>query len=218
MADTSTKTRTRLTPEARKNQILDVAASLIREHGVSFVTMDLVGRTANVSKPLVYNYFPNRPDLLKSLLKREVHRFHASSVEAADRAKTFEQLVRLTTRTMLAYVDEFGIVIQQLMLEPDVADVLEEIDTHYQRLHSEYLSRRLTKEFGLDADVAEAVIEIALGLSSAAGAYLERTKSDLDFVEDVLVAMLMGSLKNAVSTAKKGKIRPNERRVQAAAE
>lgn len=208
MATSSTKKRTRLAPEVRQNQILDVTASLIREHGVSYINMDLIGREAGISKPLVYNYFPNRIDLLKSLLQREVKRYHSTTVDVASQADTLEELVRLTTRNMLSYVDEFGIVIEQLMLEPEVAQVLEELDTHYQRRHAEALAQRLTDEFDLEPRTADAVVEIALGLSRAAGPYLERTKADPEFLEDVLVSMIMGSLNNAIADSKSGRIRP----------
>lgn len=199
--------RRRLQPEERKNQILDVAAALIREHGVSALNMDRLGREAGISKPLVYNYFPNRIDLLKSLLLREVHRYHHDSADIAANAGTLEDLVRATSRKMLEYVDEFGIVIQQLMLEPEVADALEEIDTQYQKRHADYLSKRVEEEYGIDAEIASAAIDLGLGLSSAAGAYRERTKADMDFVEDMLTAMIMGSLERSAARAKAGKIR-----------
>jgi TetR/AcrR family transcriptional regulator, fatty acid biosynthesis regulator len=200
-------TRSRLSPEARKEQILDVAAQLIRENGVSAMNMDRLGREAGVSKPLVYNYFPNRIDLLKSLLLREVKKYHVDSASIAQSSSTLEALVRATSRNMLDYVQKSGIVIQQLMLEPEVADVLQELDSRFHRKYSDYLTKRIQNEYGITRDVAAAVVEIALGLSSAAGAYLERTKTDTDFVEDLLTAMIMGSFERSAARAKAGKVR-----------
>ena len=57
--ETSKKTRTRLSPKARKNMILDSAAKLVAEEGVSAVTMERLGTEAEISKALVYNYFPS---------------------------------------------------------------------------------------------------------------------------------------------------------------
>lgn len=206
MAKSAAK-RQRLAPEERKEQILDVAAAMIRENGVSAVNMDRLGREAGVSKPLVYVYFPNRIELLKSLLLREVHRFHRESAVLASASGPLEDLVRASSRKMLEYVKEFGIVIQQLMLEPEVADVLEELDTKFQEQYKSYLAKRIREEYGVDDDVAEAVVEIGLGLSDAAGSYVEKSSGNLDFVEDVLTAMVMGSLERASARARSGKIR-----------
>lgn len=214
--DTPAKRR-RLQPEERKNQILDVAAAMIREHGVSALNMDRLGREAGVSKPLVYNYFPNRTDLLKSLLSREVKRYHHDSADIAATTGTLEDLVRATSRKMLEYVSEFGTVIQQLMLEPEVADVLEEMETHYQSQHADYLSGRVQEEYGIDLAVARAAIEIGLGMSTAGGVYMEKRNADMGFVEDMLTAMIMGSLERSAARSKAGKIRmPGKSKAKAA--
>nr|WP_070959870.1 TetR/AcrR family transcriptional regulator [Hyphomonas sp. Mor2] len=208
--------RKRLAPEERKEQILDVAAAMIRENGVSAVNMDRLGREAGISKPLVYVYFPNRIELLKSLLLREVQRFHRESGILASTAGPLEELVRASSRKMLEYVQEFGIVIQQLMLEPEVADVLEELDTKFQEQYKSYLAKRVRDEYGVDSEVAAAVVEVGLGLSDAAGAYLEQSDGDLDFIEDILTAMVMGSLERATARARSGKIRTPSRTKSAA--
>lgn len=199
--------RKRLPPEERKEQILDVAAKMIREQGVSALNMDRLGREAGVSKPLVYVYFPNRIDLLKTLLLREVQRFHSDSADVVAATGTLEDMVRATSRKMLEYVQEFGIVIQQLMIEPEVADVLDELDTQFQMQYKSYLTKRVKEEYGIDDNVALVGVEIGLGLSTAAGAFLTRTSADMDFIEDMLTAMVMGSFERAAARARSGKIR-----------
>ncbi|MEO1101064.1 MAG: TetR/AcrR family transcriptional regulator [Pseudomonadota bacterium] len=201
------KKRRRLSPEVRKNQILDVAAQFIRENGVSALSMDGLGREAGVSKPLIYNYFQNRIDLLRSLLQREVHRFHQSMLDAAERAETLEELIRLTSRSMLHHVRDYGIVIDQLMHEPDVADALHDMETRHHEQYAMYLRKRMRREFGMSPKLAEATIAIALGLSSSAGAFLEKHNANIDFVEDMLVTMLMGSVQSTANAARAGNIR-----------
>lgn len=202
--------RKRLPPEERKEQILDVAAQMIREQGVSALNMDRLGREAGVSKPLVYVYFPNRIDLLKSLLLREVQRFHIDSADVVASTGTLEDMVRATSRKMLEYVQEFGIVIQQLMIEPEVADVLDELDTHFQMQYKSYLTKRVREEYGIDENVALVGVEIGLGLSTAAGEFLTRTGADMDFIEDMLTAMVMGSFERVAARSKSQRIRVAE--------
>ena len=63
--------RTRLAPEARREQILDEAARLTLEEGLYAVSMERLARDVGVSKGLVYNYYPTRDALLAALLHRE---------------------------------------------------------------------------------------------------------------------------------------------------
>jgi AcrR family transcriptional regulator len=52
--------RRRLDPQVRRDLILDEAARIVAEEGVSTVSMERLGREAGISKALVYNYFPSR--------------------------------------------------------------------------------------------------------------------------------------------------------------
>lgn len=56
--------------QERRNQILDSAAQLILNAGITAVFMESIGREAGVSKGLVYAYFATRSALLVALLTR----------------------------------------------------------------------------------------------------------------------------------------------------
>jgi AcrR family transcriptional regulator len=64
----------RLPPEQRREQILDAALALVERHGYAGATMEAVAREAGVAKPVVYDAFATRPDLLRALLSREEER------------------------------------------------------------------------------------------------------------------------------------------------
>ena len=49
--------RTRLSPEGRRNQLLDTARDLLLKKGFSGFTMDTLAFEAGVSNPLIYKYF-----------------------------------------------------------------------------------------------------------------------------------------------------------------
>lgn len=61
----------RLPASERREQLLDVALELIAEHGQGGVTMEAVARGADIAKPVVYDLFGNRGELLQALLERE---------------------------------------------------------------------------------------------------------------------------------------------------
>jgi AcrR family transcriptional regulator len=61
----------RLPPEQRREQLLDAALSVILELGYSGVSIEAVARTAGVTRPVVYDHFPNLGRLLHTLVERE---------------------------------------------------------------------------------------------------------------------------------------------------
>ena len=69
------KKRTRLSPEDRRQQLLDSAREIVQDQGLSSLTMEALARHAGVSNPLVYKYFDARLSLLQELLAREHERF-----------------------------------------------------------------------------------------------------------------------------------------------
>jgi AcrR family transcriptional regulator len=55
----------------RREQLLDATLGLIATNGYAGVSMEAVARAAGVSKPVVYDLFPDRGALLRALLDRE---------------------------------------------------------------------------------------------------------------------------------------------------
>ena len=58
-------------PEQRREQLIDAALSVILEHGYGGVSIEAVARAAGVTRPVVYDHFPNLPRLLHALVERE---------------------------------------------------------------------------------------------------------------------------------------------------
>jgi AcrR family transcriptional regulator len=63
----------RLPPEQRREQLLDAALALIPA-GFDTVTMEAVAKEAQVTKPVLYDLFANRAELISALLEREAAR------------------------------------------------------------------------------------------------------------------------------------------------
>ncbi|AGB24218.1 transcriptional regulator [Mycobacterium sp. JS623] len=72
----------RLTPEQRREQLLDVVLDIIDHDGVAAVSMDAVARRAGVTRPVVYNHFTDSNDMLRASLNREEQRALAQLVGA----------------------------------------------------------------------------------------------------------------------------------------
>jgi AcrR family transcriptional regulator len=58
-------------PAQRREQLIDAALGVILEHGYGGVSIEAVARAAGVTRPVVYDHFPNLPRLLHALVERE---------------------------------------------------------------------------------------------------------------------------------------------------
>lgn len=73
--DSTTGTRRRyaprMPPAQRREQLVDAALAVILEQGYSGVSIEAVAREAGVTRPVVYDHFPNLGRLLHALVERE---------------------------------------------------------------------------------------------------------------------------------------------------
>lgn len=61
----------RMPPEQRREQLIDAALSVILEQGYGGVSIEAIARAAGVTRPVVYDHFPNLGQLLQTLVQRE---------------------------------------------------------------------------------------------------------------------------------------------------
>jgi AcrR family transcriptional regulator len=72
----------RLSPEQRREQILDVVLEIISTEGVGAVSIDAVARRIGVTRPVVYGQFTDANDMLRGSLKREEQLALAQIIDA----------------------------------------------------------------------------------------------------------------------------------------
>ena len=58
-------------PEQRREQLIDAALSVILKDGYRGVSIEAIAREAGVTRPVVYDHFPNLGRLLHALVERE---------------------------------------------------------------------------------------------------------------------------------------------------
>lgn len=186
------KTQRRYSPEVRRSMILDTAAEMISSEGVSTLTMERISESADISKSLVYKYFDSLTELLQTLLRRELRELRLLQLAAAEKAETFEELVRNVTHEYLKYIDERGLIIERLQADPAISDMHD--PTGYNRAGAvEYLADILVKHFELPLELARATTDISFGLPASAGDFLLRSDMSREEVEDLTVSMIVGT-------------------------
>ncbi|MCW3016178.1 MAG: hypothetical protein JWO02_3270 [Solirubrobacterales bacterium] len=72
----------RLPASERRQQILGAALVVVGEHGYRGLTMEAVAREAGVTKPVVYDAFANRDEVMIALLAEEEQRAVAEILQA----------------------------------------------------------------------------------------------------------------------------------------
>jgi len=74
-SDLSTKPRRRyaprMAPEQRREQLIDAALEVILERGYGGVSIEAIAREAGITRPVVYDHFPNLNRLLHAVIERE---------------------------------------------------------------------------------------------------------------------------------------------------
>src|SRR3954471_24672159 len=65
---------TRMTGQARREQLLDAAKEIVLAHGFHDVSIEAVARAAGITRPIVYAHFSDLNGLLEALVARESRR------------------------------------------------------------------------------------------------------------------------------------------------
>ena len=60
-----------MSPQQRREQLIEAALGVIIEQGYEGVSIEAIARAAGVTRPVVYDHFPNLGRLLQALIERE---------------------------------------------------------------------------------------------------------------------------------------------------
>ena len=189
--------RRRLSPEARRNQLLDCARDIILQQGLSSLTMEVLAQQAGVSNPLIYKYFDTRLQVLQELLIREHNLFRETVMQNLSDASDYRDAVR-------AYVEinfhQFagGDVLSILFNQPDVRQALAEKRPR----QAPRLIKEMAKEYGISNKLAEQLVVLASGASLAAAEHYGRYGGDRELQIEQTVDFIFGGISQVLATNK----------------
>jgi len=187
--------RTRLSPEARKDQLLDIAKQMIIESGLQSFTMEGLARTATVSSPLVYNYFKSRKILLQNLLEKESQAYSNKLNEEVSAAETFEQVVRIFIASNFDH-HALGNILPILQSQPEIAISQEALREKRSKQIARYLDQNAAKKYHLTRAQAALVMRMSSGASIAAAEYAAFSKADRTKTIDAALSYVLAGLKH----------------------
>ena len=87
----SEPTYTRLPVDERRAQLLAAGRALFAEHAYEEISMREIAEAAGISKPLLYHYFPSKPELFKAAVAEQAAELEAL-IEPSGEGAPFAQL------------------------------------------------------------------------------------------------------------------------------
>ena len=175
----------RMSPEARREQILDSAVELIVNSGHSSCSLEQVASAASISKALIYKYFANREELVAGILEREFTELNGRGLGEIPNEVPIEQIVRNTIGRSLKYFAERGPIIRLLSSDPAVAHLARTGNSNSKADTSAYFIQRSMDAYGVPEDVATIAVTMVINAPIQTMRYLGNKEVDLDQTIDV---------------------------------
>jgi AcrR family transcriptional regulator len=162
-----------MAPGERREQVIDAALQVIVEQGYEGVSIEAIARTAGVTRPVIYDHFPNLGGLLQALIEREERIALAQLAEvvpspeltgSADPVSLLSSGVRRFLEAVASRPPTWRIIL--LPLDGTPAIVREHVETNRARIleRMELLVRAAVGEPAGGADVelaARAIVALA---------------------------------------------------------
>ena len=168
---TNTRTkRTRLSPEARREQILDSAKNSILKDGLQQLSLKKLAIEAGVSEPLLFHYFSSRLELLQELLTRDFTRSINSLNESLDGAESLAEILRIYVTKNYDQCDEESVV-DILRAESDIASAIEEQRAQNARHRQGLLITTISETLGIRRKKAAMIALMASAASMSAAKF-----------------------------------------------
>lgn len=197
---TALRKRTRLSPDARKDQLLDTARQMIVAAGLQSFTMESLARTAAVSSPLVYKYFASRKELLQILLERDFEVYARELRERVTATTSISEIVRLFVTSNFDHHAP-GNILPILQSQPEIAVAIKDRQEKYSKRVASQLVERVAKTYKLTRARAELVVSMSSGASVAAAGYAARKRAGREKTIDLTVSYILAGL-NRIAQSK----------------
>lgn len=189
----SAKQRTRLSPAARTDQLLNVAKTMIVSDGLQSFRMESLARMAEVSSPLVYNYFSSRQALLRALLEREYRESSNALFYEVVNATSFEDVIRVFITSNFEHHAP-GNILPVLLSQPDIADSISEMRSEQRKRTATYLVKNSAKTYKLSIEQAQLAITMSSGASIAAAEWVAMSSLEKSRAIDMALSYIKAGM------------------------
>ncbi|MGW6024268.1 TetR/AcrR family transcriptional regulator [Streptomyces sp. NPDC055099] len=187
-------TSTRLSKQARREQLLNTAVAIVRAQGADGLTLVTLAEAAGVSRPIVYDHFGTRPGLLLALYRRLDERHRAAVAQALqEAAPTAEEVARVISTAYFACatdMPEVGAISAALKGNPEMEAVQREMLDSY----TELMATALLPHSDLAPEALQLRCVGVLGAAEALAAELNQGRVSADEAVTALTDLIRGGL------------------------
>ncbi|ADB32919.1 transcriptional regulator, TetR family [Kribbella flavida DSM 17836] len=185
---------TRMSKQARREQLLDAGLGIVRARGTDGLTLVTLAEAAGVSRPIVYDHFGSRTGLLLELYRRldERHRSAlAEALAAADPAAGAVAHVMSTAYFACATdMPEFAAVSAALKGNPEAEAMQHDLLDDYVEL----MAGAMAPYSSLSVDALKLRCVGVLGAAEAIAAELNHDRATTDDAVTALSDLIVGNL------------------------
>jgi len=194
------RARTRLSPEDRRDQLMDTAIQIALTEGLAEVTLKRVAREAGISEAQAHNCFSGRADLLVSLTRRELTALEQRRQLQIARGEDNLTRVILSTLGYFHESIERGPVLQILLRDAEVREGVRDERQQAAEVALEPILNSMSSRYGMSRAVAYGSTVILTALSRRAGGLLASGRASLEVAERLCLPMIIaGTLSNAAA-------------------
>jgi AcrR family transcriptional regulator len=143
-----------MTPDKRREQIMDSAVTLIVSRGLSSCTLEAVAAEARISKPLIYKYFPRLADLFKALVEREYRFVRGRGLGVLPSKVPYEEIIHRSNLRSMEYLYERGPIMRLLASDRSIASLAKRQDRDERGVMIDYFTKRCIEVYGFPREVA----------------------------------------------------------------
>lgn len=186
----------RLSPEVRREQLLDKAKEALAERGLGQFSMKKLAEDAGVSEQLIFHYFGNKTDLLQQLLVRDYEKYLAAVARAMKSAASLEDVVRFYVSLNFEHHDASNII-GLLSGQPEISIAIEQQQAIHRKQRARYLVDLVAKEYGLGRKQAELMTTMASAASIAAADYCHEHEMDREETIDRVMHFMTAGFESA---------------------
>ncbi|EAP97230.1 putative transcriptional regulator [Janibacter sp. HTCC2649] len=187
----------RMKREERERQLLDVAESVFAEHGYQDTTMETIAAAAGITKPVIYDHFGSKENLLVAVVARAREDLLSSTAAALDALpphSPVEAHFRAGVRSFMQFFEARRGSFRVYMQESAVAVVAGQDIENLRQAQA----REIAERFSGNAAIAaypmvyrEAMAEIMIATNERVAAWrLRNPEIDLDTAVEIVMAVL----------------------------
>lgn len=196
---TETGARKRLASELRRDQLLDAAARLVVEQGFLPLAMERLARGANVSKALIYAYYPTQYELLNALLTREVDALAAAGLDSASHGKVLEAVTLDCVMLYFDHVVRWGPLLHILLSDRFLMGHLDREAVRKRDRIVRRIARLARRSMRLPPKEVLAGINLILAIPEEAGALAFHRELDVAIARDLCRTLTLSGLEGLKS-------------------